>query len=64
MPSRAKAYKTLGAPKMLPMALDRVAPQTPNKIASPHRAMRRMTRGAASRVNGSAHWLSTMGITI
>jgi hypothetical protein len=35
MASRARTGNTLGAPRMLPIALDRVASQTPSKIASP-----------------------------
>ena len=62
--SLARACKTLGAPKILPMALERVAPQTPNKIAGPQKAISFIIKGFSIKVVGSARMASTIGNTI
>ena len=49
IPSMARAWRTLGAPMMLPTALERVAPQTPRRMASPQKDIRRMIRGSETR---------------
>ncbi len=46
---------------MLPTALDSVAPHTPSKIASPHKAILRMISGSDSSASVLARVLRTIG---
>ena len=58
-PSRASACRTLGAPRILPTALESVAPQTPMRIASPQYAISRIRSGFSTNVIASARFANT-----
>ena len=63
-PSRARACNTRGAAIVLPRALDRVAPQTPIRMASPQNAILRMIMGSSTRLIASARVARIIGNTI
>ena len=50
IPSLAKAWRMRGAPNILPIALLRVAPQTPKEIAGPQTAIFSMMKGSSIKV--------------
>ena len=61
MPSRAMACNTRGAPRIEPTALDNVAPQMPSKMASPQKAILRITIGSSINVSDDTRSASRMG---